>query len=628
MYRKKGEGHFSKDEDFKPCTRGIGITLRLFTLILTLLVLMVVNHLVAYRQNIKVTTAFENILMEIPHERAIYEIQTAITDYIMPANDFLITGNPNERMLAQKLEQRVLEALQHCYDMSRPQEVPLINRIREDFNHIKFLSSRIMASDVSQRKIAADMMKEMDKLAISTRNHIQELVKMHDKHMASSRNEAEYAWRSANLWMIAIFIMATIIGLTVATYISLSILRPLKLLDDSAQRIAAGNLNELLHIDRKGEISSLANSFNRMILSLRHQIKTSKTILDAIADPVFTVDMGMNITYFSPACEVLTGYSSSEVIGKKCHDVFKSDICEGQCAIKASARNGTPTLNVEVQIQTKDQRRIPIMASASSLKDERGEIMGGCEVFRDISEQKRMTKELKEAQEQLILSEKMAALGRLASSVSHELRNPLAVIQNSTYYLKNKLDGQDPKVQKHIEIIEHEIESSNKIISDLLGFCRARKPEFHLEDINQIISSSLSRIKLPTNISVRQELAEGLPLILVDKHQIHQVLVNLITNAEHAMQKRTGEILIATRQNQGRVELEIADQGQGISPSDLEKLFDPFFTTKATGIGLGLTITKSIIQNHQATIAVKSVLGQGSSFTISFPIREEVEQSS
>ncbi|MEW6379817.1 MAG: ATP-binding protein [bacterium] len=627
MHRKRGEGHFSKDQGFKPCPRGVGITLRLFTLILTLLVLMVVNHLVAYRQNIKVTTAFENILKEIPHERAIYEIQTAITDYIMPANDFLITGNINEHKKAKALEKKVLEALNHCYTLSRPQEIALIDRIREDFVHIQFLSGKIMASDITQRQVAGAMMKEMDDLAISTRNHIQELVRMHDEHMANSRNEAEYAWRSANLWMIAIFIMATVISLTVATYISLSILRPLKLLDDSAQRIADGNLNELLQIERKGEISSLANSFNQMILSLRHQIKTSRTILDAIADPVFTVDMGMNITYFSPACESLTGYTSSEVIGKKCHNIFKSDICEGRCAIKASARNGTPTLNVEVQIQTKDERAIPIMASASSLKDERGEIMGGCEVFRDISEQKRMTRELKETQEQLILSEKMAALGRLASSVSHELRNPLAVIQNSTYYLKNKLDCQDPKVQKHIEIIEHEIESSNKIISDLLGFCRTRKPELHLEDINQVINTSLSRIKLPANISARQQLAPGLPLILVDKHQMHQVLVNLITNAEQAMQKGGGEILIATRENQGRIEVEIADQGYGISPADLEKLFDPFFTTKATGIGLGLTITKSIIQNHQASIAVKSVVGQGSSFTISFPIREDVGQS-
>ena len=255
------------------------------------------------------------------------------------------------------------------------------------------------------------------------------------------------------MWMIAIFIMATILGIFIATSISLSILRPLKLLDDTAQQIAGGNLNELLAIERKGEITSLANSFNQMIFSLRHQIKTSKTILEAVADPVFTVDMAMNLTYFSPACEKLSGYPRNDVIGKKCYEIFKSDICEEKCAVKASAQKGTPTYNVEVQMKTKDQKSIPIMASASSIKDEQGNIMGGCEVFRDISEQKRMLKELKEAEEQLIISEKMAALGRLASCVSHELRNPLAIIQNSTYYLKHKIDHHDSKVQKHLKLL-------------------------------------------------------------------------------------------------------------------------------------------------------------------------------
>ena len=96
MYTKKGGGHFSKDEGRKPYPKGFGISLRLFILILTLLLLMVVSHLISYRQNAKVTKAFENVLKEVPHQRAIYEIQTAITDYIMPANDFLITGDSAE----------------------------------------------------------------------------------------------------------------------------------------------------------------------------------------------------------------------------------------------------------------------------------------------------------------------------------------------------------------------------------------------------------------------------------------------------------------------------------------------------------------------------------------------------
>ncbi len=620
MHRRKGEGHFSKDDGYTPFSRGVGITLHLFTLIVTLLLLMVISHLISYRKNVKVTTSFENILKEIPHQRAIYELQIAITDYIMPANDFLITVDPTEHQTAIALEKKVLKTFDLCYHLARLKEIPFIDRIREDFNKIRNMSNQIMSSDVSQREVAGKMMEKMDQLALSTREHTDELVRIHENHMNRSHLAAEDAWRSAHLWMIAIFIIATILGLTIATYISLSILRPLKLLDNSAKQIANGNLKELLTIERKGEITSLANSFNQMILSLRHQIKTSRTILEAIADPIFTVDMAMNLTYFSLACETLTGYTSKDVLGKKCYDIFKSNICQGRCAIKASAKNGTPTYNVEVKIKTKDNKDIPIMASASSLRDEQGIIMGGCEIFRDVSEQKRMIRELKEAEEQLIISEKMAALGRLASCVSHELRNPLAIIQNSTYFLKNKIQNQDPKIHKHMEIIEHEIKGSNKIISELLGFCRTTKSELVPCDINEIINLSLSRIHLTPSITVHKKLTPSLPAVAIDKDQIHQVLVNLMGNAENAMSKKGGKITISTSQRENKILVEINDQGCGIPSSQMEKLFDPFFTTKTKGIGLGLTITKSIIQNHQGNISANSTIGEGTSFIISFPI--------
>jgi len=623
MYTKKEAGHFTEDKGFKPYPKGFGITLRLFILILTLLLLMVVSHLISYRQNVKVTKSFENILKEVPHQRAIFQIQTAVTDYIMPANDILITGDPVEFKKAIALEKKVLSAFDYCAQLARPTEQPIIRKLRKDFDQIRSLSNQIMSSDLSQRKVAGKMMYNMDQLAVSTRDHIQELVKLHDVHMGKSHIAAKEAWRSSHLWMVAIFIMATIIGLTIATFISISILRPLKLLDDSAQLIAAGNLKELLRIQRKGEITSLANSFNQMILSLRHQIRTSKTILEAIADPIFTVDMAMNLTYFSPACEKLSGYTSKEVMGKKCYKIFKSDICEKQCAVKFSAKNGTPTYNVEVQIKTKDQKNIPIMASASSIKDEQGNIMGGCEVFRNISEQKRMLRELKEAEEQLIISEKMAALGRLASCVSHELRNPLAIIQNSAYYLKHKFTDQDAKLHKHLDIIEHEVISSNKIIDELLGFCRTTKSELASNDINKVIEVSISRIQLEPNISIEKNLVADLPPVPIDKEQIHQVFVNLISNAEYSMLNNGGKIFITTRQNKAKVEIEIRDQGCGIPASDLKKLFDPFFTTKIKGIGLGLAITKSIIQNHRANISVNSVVGEGTSFFISLPVAKE-----
>ncbi len=160
MHTKKEASHFSEDKGFKPYSKGFGITLRLFILILTLLLLMVVSHLISYRQNVTVTRSFENILEEIPHQKSIYEIQTAITDYIMPAHDILITGYPAEHEIAIALEKKVLTAFDYCYHLARPIERPFIDKIRKDFDQIRSLSNQIMSSNLSQREEAGRIMKK------------------------------------------------------------------------------------------------------------------------------------------------------------------------------------------------------------------------------------------------------------------------------------------------------------------------------------------------------------------------------------------------------------------------------------------------------------------------------------
>ncbi|MGA1824492.1 MAG: ATP-binding protein [bacterium] len=623
--KKLGIDHFaadlSADESLK---RGIGIAPRLFMLIFALLSLMVISSLVTYLKNEKVNMAFENIQNEFPHERAIKNTQTSITDYIMPANDYLISGDFIEFKNSKELEERVKEDLAICMQMAREEEIRFVKRVENDFFMIKDLSDKIFKYNptiVSTKKDVINIMKEMDALAISTREHIAELLKVHDEYMNKTREKAESLWRSAHWWMIGMLVLATILGLTIATYIALSILQPLTMLDTSATKIAEGDLKKFLYIEGKGEISSLAESFNKMILSLRHQIQTSKTILNAIADPVFTVDNNMNITYFSPACEELTGYKSTEALGAKCSDIFKSNICDDSCAVKRSALENKPIRHVEIEIKTKDQKIIPIMASASSIKNYCDEVMGGCEVFADISDWKRMTAELKNTQEQLLHAERLAVLGRLASSVGHELRNPMAVIQNATYYIKSKIKDDNPKLKKHLRIIEDEIEISNKIIADLLEFSIGNKKNFMPKksiDINQIIESAIKRVQPKKDITLNKILDPNIPQIMGDEHQLLQVLINMISNAYQAIPKSGGQVGIITRENNNGVDLLVSDNGCGIPKEDIDKLFDPFFTTKSTGIGLGLSITKSIIINHDATMKVESKKGEGTTFTIHF----------
>ena len=230
-----------------------------------------------------------------------------------------------------------------------------------------------------------------------------------------------------------------------------------------------------------------------------------------------------------------------------------------------------------------------------------------------------MIRDLSQAQEQLVRSQRLAAIGQLAGSVSHELRNPLSVLRSSSYYLRTQLPDADPKIAKHLNIIEQEIASANKIITDLLDFSRTKPPTLQHTYLNYIIEEALSRIEVPTTVTVKLELREGLPALKADTFQLEQVLGNLLTNAIQAMPEG-GTLTVGTDRLDGRLIATVRDTGAGIRPENLEQVFEPLFTTKARGIGLGLAVCKTLIENHGGTISVESAVGEGTTFTLSLPL--------
>jgi len=235
-----------------------------------------------------------------------------------------------------------------------------------------------------------------------------------------------------------------------------------------------------------------------------------------------------------------------------------------------------------------------------------------------------MVKKLKEFQEQLVLREKLAAVGQMASVVGHEIRNPLGVINNAIYYIKTKLEissGKelDPKIQKHIGIIEKEIVASNKIVNDLLGFSRTRPPMAQPSDLNRIIEDALSVASIPETVKVEIDLSLDLPPTLVNPDEIRQVFVNLINNAWQAMTEG-GTLKMRSYIEQETAQVEITDTGCGISPENMKRLFTPFFSTKTKGTGLGLAAVHRILERHKGKIKVRSRVGQGTTFIVSLPL--------
>lgn len=240
------------------------------------------------------------------------------------------------------------------------------------------------------------------------------------------------------------------------------------------------------------------------------------------------------------------------------------------------------------------------------------------------------TRDLKEAQEQLIAGEKLAALGQMASVVGHELRNPLAVMNNSVYFIKTKLASLalDSKIEKHIHILENEIIKSNAIIRDVLDFARNRGINAAPRKIDELVEKAIERIQVPPEVSLNKTLTLGDLEVPVDEDELRQVLVNLMENACQAMTSG-GTLTVGTKTHistgalgQGEmVEIMIGDTGCGIPQEHLSKIFAPFFTTKSRGTGLGLAVVKKIIERHQGQIDVQSKVGEGTQFFIRLPIK-------
>jgi len=280
--------------------------------------------------------------------------------------------------------------------------------------------------------------------------------------------------------------------------------------------------------------------------------------------------------------------------------------------------------NIEELHQANEQ----LQASEEELRSANEELQASEEELRVTNEElQTANEELRETQEQLIRSEKLAAIGQLAGGVGHELRNPLGAIKNAVYYIRGKvakseLAQTEPRVTEFLDIVDDEISTSNKIISDLLGFSRVGKPSVSPTQINRVIEDALSNLTIPENIEVVRKLDVHLPEVEIDPDQIQQVLVNIITNAVQAMPEE-GKLTVRARERDKFLEVEISDTGGGIPQETMAKIFDPLFTTKAKGIGLGLAVCKSIIDRHEGHIRVESEVGKGTTLTIRLPLKVE-----
>lgn len=230
------------------------------------------------------------------------------------------------------------------------------------------------------------------------------------------------------------------------------------------------------------------------------------------------------------------------------------------------------------------------------------------------------THDLEQVQAKLIRTERLAAVGELASSVGHELRNPLNVIRNCVYLLHMNITDKDCSDTKNtLATIDRQIDIANRIVTDLLEFTVIRRSSPSVSQIGKLIQESLSCVKIPQNVSLDIRFNQNTPEIYADNEQIRRVFTNIITNAFQAMNSENGILEIETGEDSGMSWVKFKDTGCGIPPENLDKIFEPLFTTKPKGIGLGLAITRRLVEQNNGKIDVQSRIDYGTTFTITLP---------
>lgn len=248
------------------------------------------------------------------------------------------------------------------------------------------------------------------------------------------------------------------------------------------------------------------------------------------------------------------------------------------------------------------------------------------EVLRDITERKRLEDREKQMQRELNLARRLASIGELAAGIAHEINNPLTGILGFSEYLLRK--NTDKNTREDLKVIYDEAMRAANVVNNLRTFARSYDSKKEFANINDILKKALELRTYEmrnSNIEVVTELASDLPLIKVDFHQLQQVFINIVMNAEQAITetKSYGKLSIVTKKIKNFVRISFTDDGPGIPAELLDKIFDPFFSTKTEsgGTGLGLSICHGIVTEHGGKIYTQSKLGKGTTFFVELPVK-------
>lgn len=428
---------------------------------------------------------------------------------------------------------------------------------------------------------------------------------------------------SARWIMIAIILSALTISMIIIAVNRFT--APLINLSMAAERVAGGDLDVVIASASKDEVGTLATAFNDMIVSIKAnivQIRKSQeemaAIFNGITDYIWVVDPDCVVLRVNKEFASKVGANPEELVGVNCRDIFFLDetFCDSACFIKRCRKDGFSGTSLEFKDtegeRTYEMRTFPLFDSEVGLK-------GGINYLKDISDVKLM-------ETKLIHSEKLAATGRMAADVAHEVNNPLGIIKNYLTMIKREMKGADHSSIKSLDVIDEEISRIAEIIKGLLVFSRPELKNEEFLDINKTIEDIVNLVRSGIGkraVNFEMDLDCSISKIKISSGHLKQVMINLINNALDAMPDG-GRLTIKTFDRADGASIYIEDSGSGIREEDLKEIFTPFFTTKGVkGTGLGLAISYGIIKGYGGDINLRSKEEKGVVASVFLPYKKE-----
>ena len=432
--------------------------------------------------------------------------------------------------------------------------------------------------------------------------------------------------RRTQLVLVVIGTVVLILGLAGAHVMASRITQPLGQLANATIAAAEGDLDQRLDIHTRDEVEDLANSFNTMIreiLDQRVQLEQrfneilelkayNDIVLASMTNGLITLDLDGRIVSANNAAESILGLEGKDWQGTSFGKLWPEDNSFVRL-LKKCRQSQTPCRNRELFLDTGEGEQRTLMVNTSFLEDGRGENMGLLVVINDVTEVKALEARMRQ-------SDRLAALGTLSAGLAHEIRNPLSAIKTFVQLLPRKISN-PAFFDKFQTTVPRELNRINDLIESLLELARPPKLEFKLTPLSGCLSQveDLYRDKLEAaNITLEITQEGHLPELWADREHLVRALSNIVLNALEAMPEG-GKLTVKAEELAGGVALHFTDTGVGMDEATKDKIFNPFFTTKDTGTGLGLAMTHKIIQEHGGEIEVDSMVGKGTTFTLTVP---------